>query len=331
MNRNQCLVRRKLGSTEIEVSKLCFGTLTIGPLQYNLSVDAAAQLFLDAIEAGVNFFDTAELYRTYPHLHKMLIEARREDVVIASKSYAYTYDGMRKSVERALRELGTSYIDIFMLHEQESRLTLKGHEDALRYLVDAKSQGLIRAVGVSTHAVEVVKQAALMPEIDVIHPLLNMMGLGIIDGTRSQMELAVKDAHKAGKGIYLMKALGGGNLLPKFHQAISYVSRLEYVDSIAIGMQSSSELMENLKLLGGDIALDVEDEEVEVERAVVYPRSIGKTIHIEEWCQGCGRCVERCRYHALRLEGGKPVVDRSRCILCGYCASACPGLHIRVY
>ena len=57
---------------------------------------------------------------------------------------------MEQSLERALRGLGRDYIDIFMLHEQESSLTLRGHGGALDYLVRAKERGLVRAVGMST-------------------------------------------------------------------------------------------------------------------------------------------------------------------------------------
>jgi len=117
------------------------------------------------------------------------------------------------SLEEARKELDRDYIDLFLLHEQENALTLKGHRPALEYLLQAKEAGKVRAVGISSHSVEAVKAAAVMPEIDVIHPLLNLQGLGIINGTLSQMLEAVNLALSEGKGIYAMKAIGGGNLL----------------------------------------------------------------------------------------------------------------------
>ena len=86
---------------------------------------------------------------------------------------------MRTSVEKALKELGRDYIDIFMLHEQESILTIKGHWEAIEYLIEAKEKGIVRAIGISTHHVEGVMGAASVPEIDVIHPLVNIAGIGI--------------------------------------------------------------------------------------------------------------------------------------------------------
>jgi len=63
-----------------------------------------------------------------------------------------------------------------MLHEQESRLTLKGHREALEYYISMKEKGIIKAVGVSTHNVEVVEACCEMPEVDVIHPIVNKAG-----------------------------------------------------------------------------------------------------------------------------------------------------------
>ncbi len=53
----------KLGKTELSVSKLCFGGLVIGPLQVNLSEDEGAEVIVSALKSGVNFIDTAELYK----------------------------------------------------------------------------------------------------------------------------------------------------------------------------------------------------------------------------------------------------------------------------
>ena len=181
----------KLGFTDLTVSKLCFGSLTISPLQADLSIDDGAELILYAMEMGVNFIDTAEFYRNYQYINRALKKAKGE-LIISSKSYAYTYEGMKESVEKARKEMDKDVVDIFMLHEQESRLTLKGHREALDYLVDAKAKGIIRAIGVSTHTVEVVNAAADMQEIDVIHPLINFKGLGIKDGTLHDMEVAIK-------------------------------------------------------------------------------------------------------------------------------------------
>ena len=64
-----------LGDTGIQVSKLCFGTLTMSPLQKNMTVRQGAALLAYAYERGVRFLDTADLYGTYPHIREALKSA----------------------------------------------------------------------------------------------------------------------------------------------------------------------------------------------------------------------------------------------------------------
>lgn len=55
-----------------------------------------------------------------------------------------------------------------------------------------------------------------------------------------------------------------------------------------------------------------------------------RKLHIEEWCQGCGSCIEKCGADALELIGEKIQINKERCRLCGYCGSACPLFAIKV-
>lgn len=310
----------KLGKTGLEVSRLCFGGLIIGPLQANLSAAAGAEIILKAFEAGVNFIDTAELYGTYPHIKKAM-KAWGKKVVVSTKSYAYSEDGARESLEKARRELDMDVIDIFMLHEQETRLTLRGHRPALEYYMNAKEKGLIRAVGVSTHNVEVVEAACDMPEIEVIHPIINKAGLGIGDGNITQMLAAAEKANSRGKGIFGMKPLGGGNLANSYDECLKFVLELPFVHSIALGMQSADEVEMNVRVFEGKPV-----------PAELRERLAGRkrSLHIDYWCEGCGRCAQRCKLKALSIIDGKASVDKEKCVLCGYCSSACPQFAIKV-
>lgn len=311
---------RKLGTTDLTVSRLCFGSLTISPLQANLSVEDGADIILFAMEMGVNFIDTAEFYRNYQYINRALKKAKR-DLIISTKSYAYTYSGMKESVEKARKETGKDVIDIFMLHEQETKLTLNGHREALEYLIDAKAKGLVKAIGVSTHTVEIVNAAADMEEIEVIHPIINFQGLGIKDGSLQDMEEAIQKAHKQGKGIYGMKALGGGNLINHKEQAFSYILSFPYLDSVAVGMQSRDEVLENVNIFEGKKTDPVVGERLRMKK---------RKLLVEDWCQGCGECVKHCRYNALSIHDGRSVVNPKACILCGYCAGYCPEFCIKI-
>lgn len=310
---------RNLGNTGLRVSRLCFGALTVGPLQADLPLQSGAAVIRAALDAGVNFIDTAELYGTYSYI-KAACQGSH-DVIVASKCYAYTYEDMRRSVEGACRAIGRDYIDIFLLHEQPSRLTLAGHAAALAYLADAKRQGIIRAAGVSTHTVEVVRAATDMADIDVIFPLFNMRGIGIADGTAADMAAAIAAAAAAGKGVYTMKALGGGHLIKEAPAALAWVLAASGVAAVAVGMQSLDEVAYNCALFAG----------AEPDAALAASLA-GRTrrLLVEDWCVGCGRCAAKCPAGALRVADGQAVVDPEKCLCCGYCGAYCPEFCLKI-
>lgn len=311
----------ELGSTGLRVSVFCMGSLTLGPAQYDLPGEKSRALIDYAVSQGVNFFDTSEFYGVYP-LFKHL--SGEPGVIISSRSYASTKEEMKASLEMARREMNRDSISIFGLHEQESGLTLKGHRGALNYLAESREKGLIKAVSVSTHYVACVRSAALLPEIDVIFAILNLDGLGIVDGSRRDMEEALAFARSTGKGIYIMKALGGGHLFGRSYDALSYARDFPYKDSVCVGVKDKDELDYACGVLCSDISREKRET---LESAI---GSYAKRLVVEDWCEGCGKCEERCGFGAISIIGGKAVVDGSKCMLCGYCARVCPHFCIRV-
>lgn len=311
-----------LGKTGFEVSRICFGTLTIGPMQKNYSVAQGVEILKKAAEKGINFFDSAEIYETYPYLNKLLKEIKTP-VIIASKSYAYTFKGMMASIEKARREIGRDYIDIFLMHEQESPLTIKGHYPAWEALLTARGMGIVKAIGVSTHHVQGVSAAKELAGIDVIHPIINYRGLGIVDGTAEDMLQEIKNAKAQGIGIYAMKALGGGNLSGNYLEALQYVFAIKELDSVALGMQNPLEINANCMVLN----------RIQIpEKLHVKLLKHDKRLHIEPWCKGCAKCAERCSQGALALNVlGELKVKHEKCILCGYCSAVCTDFCIKVF
>ena len=308
-----------LGRSGLKVSKLCFGTLTMSPLQRDMAPEDGARLLVHAYERGVRFLDTADLYGTYPHIRLALKDA--PDYVISTKAYCYDRKTAQEALERAYRGIGRDYVDLFMLHEQESLYTLRGHEEALEYLAEQKRLGHIGAVGVSTHFVACVKAAPRFPMIDVIHPLINLEGIGIQDGTRQDMEQAISTARSAGIGIFAMKPLGGGHLIASSRDALQYAVSSPLLDSVAVGMQSEQEIDANVAFFEG--ALDA--------GAYLEPlRHRQRRIMVHDWCEGCGRCRDRCRQKAISIIDGRANIDQSRCVFCGYCARVCPQFCIKV-
>jgi len=314
------MIYRNLGNTGIKVSRFCLGTLTMGPLQARLDLDEGARLIRFALDNGVNFLDTAEDYATYPYIRRAL-GRHQTGVVIASRCYAYTAAAMQASLERALRETGREAIELFGLHEQESSATLKGHWDAIEYLLKARQEGKVRAVYVSTHFMRVVRAVATIPQIDAIFPLINMAGTGIRDGSREDMVSAIKEAYAAGKGIWAMKALAGGHLSNQSLAALAFVRDMPEIASVAVGASSAAEIEFNALVLSGKTPPPA------LEKAVF---AAGRHVFIEPWCRGCGKCVEVCRTGALSVSGGRARVDQAKCILCSYCAGACEEFCIKM-
>ena len=311
--------RAVLGRTGIEVSRLCFGTLTMSPMQAKLSRQEGARLILRARERGVNFLDAAELYDSYGYIGEALKSDR--DMVVAAKSYCYDEKTAQASLEKCLREIGRDWVDLFMLHEQESLYTLRGHEEALEYLAEQKARGHIGAVGVSTHFVACVKAAPRFPMIDVIHPLINLEGIGIQDGSRDDMESAIAAARERGIGIFAMKPLGGGHLISGSKAALEYALNNPLLDAVAIGMQSVEEIDADVAMFEGDPTAFERLEKL---------RHRERRVMVHDWCEGCGKCAARCRQKAIEVVNGRAVVDQAKCVYCGYCARACPQFCIKV-
>lgn len=312
---------RKLGNTDLEVSRLCFGSLTMTETQGNLLKSEARKLLNFAYEKGINFIDTAELYENYHLIREAFNDVKRENFIITSKTYAYSKEGVHESLNEYLKELNTNYADILLLHEQESEMTLKGHYEALEEMWKLKEKGYIKAIGISTHKIKGVEGARKFKEIDIIHPMTNIEGLGILDGTIDEMLEEIRKAKEMGIGIYAMKVLGGGHLISKSEDAIKWAVNEDLFDSIAIGMQSEAEVLANVALIEGrEIPSEVREN----------LRNKNRTIDVEEYCVGCGKCAEKCQSGAIEIIDGKAVINGD-CILCGYCASVCPDFYIKVY
>jgi len=307
----------KLGP--LAVSRLGFGTLSLSPLQSSLEVEQGAELLSYAWEKGISFWDTAQIYENYPILRAALRKLPGLPV-LATKTYAYTADAAQEALDEARLALDLDVLDMMMLHEQEA-LTLPGHRPALEWLVNARERGIIRAVGVSTHSVECVRTAAELAEIDVIHPLYNKWGVGIHDGSPAQMAAAITYAKERGKGIYAMKVLGGGVLYQQASEAMEHALAQPWLDSIVIGMSTLAEIDFNLAVFEGR-----KPTEAIARQVGQRPRSL----HIAEWCQGCGNCIGACPQQALALNGDKILLNRDLCILCGYCSRACEHMCLKI-
>ncbi|MCX7934800.1 MAG: aldo/keto reductase [Planctomycetota bacterium] len=316
------LPTRPLTKLGIEITRLGLGTLPMGPLQRGLLPAEGAKVIRAAVEGGINFLDTAALYRTYEHIRQGLAGWQGK-VVIATKTHA-RQDGAlaRQHIEEARRGLDRETIDIFLCHCARTDFDAAEWQPTLDALMAAKARGQIKMIGVSAHLPAAVRSACRHPEIEVIHPLYNISGLGLPSGGREDMRDAIQQAHASGRFVYAMKALAGGHLLTQREAALRFALAEEALASIAVGMVSMAEVEWNLRFFQ-NLPLSAE---LSQKTALTAKRL---TI-LEFICRGCGECVKGCVNNALRISAGKAKVEHGRCLLCGYCAPRCPVFAIRV-
>jgi aryl-alcohol dehydrogenase-like predicted oxidoreductase len=217
--------QRLLGHTGIKVSEIAFGGVEIG-MPYGIGVKSKTDMipeseviFLlhEAVDSGINFFDTARLYGTSESIMGRAFHDRRDEVVICSKCRPFrNRDGhlppagklkkiIKKSLHDSLSALKTAYIDVYMLHQAD--VEILGNEMIAGFFVKLKKDGVIRATGVSTYTLEETRKAIESRVWDVIQLPFNLMD-------QSQATLFSRTAEK-GIGIMVRSVLLKGILSKK--------------------------------------------------------------------------------------------------------------------
>ncbi|MEW5819678.1 MAG: aldo/keto reductase [Cyanobacteriota bacterium] len=317
------LTKVQLGQTNLHVSKLCFGTLALGPYHSKLSIDEGSSLLVQAYNNGINFWDTAELYETYEYIRSANEKLGcPEDLIISSRSFSRTYHEMAESIDNTLNSLDIKSIPIFGLHELSNINDFNNSLGAFKALKEAKKNKLIQYIAITMHSVESVKIAAEQDWVDIVFPLYNKAGLGIIGGNTIQMSEAIEYAYNKGKGIYIMKVLAGGHLSSSPEESIKFALNNKAIHSIAIGMDNIDEMLMNLAIFT--------DDKVKINLIKPNVKAFKRIINVDPWCEGCGKCIRICPNSAITLQFSQATVDHNKCILCGYCASACDMFCLKV-
>jgi uncharacterized protein len=307
----------ELGKTGLFVSPIGFGVLTIGDNQLNLPLAEGAGIIRYGLERGINFLDTAQCYRTYPYIREAL-KGSNFDPVISSKSLVLSATDMAIAIEEARQALDRDVIDIFLLHEVRNDPDFSNRSGAWEQLQEAKIKGLVKTIGVSTHHVDVAEKMIDIHECDVLFPLINMESLGIRHGngfgTKEDMAAAIMKNGQQGKGIFAMKAFGGGNLVQNYTKCLDYVTSLSGISSVMLGFGTRQEVDRAIEYAEGLLSSEY------------VPDVSNKKIYIDPGdCEGCGSCILRCPNHAITMTSqGVAEVNSEICLTCGYCAPVCP-------
>ncbi len=212
---------RTVGKTGIQVSELCFGTMSFGG---NADKDTSKQLFYRCLEKGINFFDTADVYSrgVSEEILGELIEGKRDELVLTSKagfpsgSDPNARGASRRhlflSVEQSLKRLRTDRLDFYFIHRFDS---LTAIEETLRALDDLQRQGKILYPAVSNWAAwQIAKALGIsakesLASFELIQPMYNLV--------KRQAEVELLPLAESEKlGVISYSPLGGGLLTGKY-------------------------------------------------------------------------------------------------------------------
>lgn len=183
--------KRRLNGTELEVSRICMGTMTFGG---QADESAAAAMVDCCLEQGINFFDAANVYTggQSEEITGRILKGRRDQVVLASKVGLQAGGGTNESglsraaitreIESSLQRLQTDYLDIYYMHAPDYETPIEESMEAMGRLVQ---EGKVRYVGLSNFASWQVCQILWLaekqnlPTVRIAQPMYNLIARGI--------------------------------------------------------------------------------------------------------------------------------------------------------
>ncbi|MDX9912460.1 MAG: aldo/keto reductase [Phycisphaerales bacterium] len=249
--------RRPLGRSGIHVSALGLGTVKLGRsagVKYPTAVripsdDEVRELLLEARSLGVNLIDTAPAYGSSEERLGMLLPTPRDDWAIVTKvgesfdgersTFDFSPEAIRASVERSLLCLRTDRVECVLVHSDgaiEARLVESGVLDAL---VELRSRGLARSIGVSTKTPE--GAALAIAHTDVVM-------LTLSPARREELPMIAR-AHAAGVGVLVKKALDSGHASDP-REGVRFAASTRGVSSVVVGTTSIAHLRELAEAAG---------------------------------------------------------------------------------
>ena len=321
---------KTFGHSKLKVSEYCLGTLTMGRLQSNLSIQEGAEIIKTAVNHGITFIDTAANYGSINHIKQGLELLKNEDstiiddLVIATKTKAKNGEELVEYVDVFLNNLNRDIVDILCFHNIASKKAFEEREDAYYKALELKDKGKIKEIGWTAHSLVGLEPVLdYAEEIGIIMPIINFKGVGLRGYTLEELLDFLDDAKKKGISTYSMKSLGGGHLRSHAEEAINWLRNIPQIDVVCVGAKSSAEVIMNACIFEGKkIPVEISDKIERVRRKITIYHHL---------CEKCGKCIEACTNGAMIFTEEKgPEIDHDACVICGYCADACPKFIIRV-
>ena len=147
---------RNLGNTDIKIKRVGFGGIPIQRI-----TQEETNIVIDELESqGINFIDTARGYTVSEEYIGNALQGRRGKFYIATKSMSRDYESMKKDIEISLSNLKTDYIDLYQIHNIKpvEYDTIFDDDKAYKALLEAKEEGKIKNIGITSHSLEVIEK-----------------------------------------------------------------------------------------------------------------------------------------------------------------------------
>jgi aryl-alcohol dehydrogenase-like predicted oxidoreductase len=220
---------RTLGRTGVQVSPLCLGAMMLGAWG-NPDHDEAVRIIHRALDAGINFIDTADVYsagESEEIVGKALAGGRRDNVVLATKVHGTMGNDVNArgnsrrwivaEVENSLRRLGTDHIDLYQIHRPDPTCDI---EETLSALTDLVRAGKVRYLGSSTFpAHEIVEAQWAAERRGLVRFVCEQPPYSIL--TRGIETDVLPAAQRYGIGVIPWSPLAGGTLSGRFRRGVT--------------------------------------------------------------------------------------------------------------
>ncbi|MGH2723429.1 MAG: aldo/keto reductase [Actinomycetota bacterium] len=216
---------RTLGRTGVRVSVYCLGAMMFGPWG-NDDEDGSVRIIHAALDAGINFIDTADVYSEgrSEEIVGRALKGRRDEVVLATKVFGEMGRGpnrrgssrlwIMRAVEDSLRRLGTDYIDLYQLHRPDRHTDL---QDTVEALDDLVRQGKVRYVGTSCYqAWQLVEARAMADRRGLARFACEQPPYSVL--TRHIEWDVLEVTRRLGMGVIVWSPLAGGWLAGKYRR-----------------------------------------------------------------------------------------------------------------
>jgi aryl-alcohol dehydrogenase-like predicted oxidoreductase len=265
---------RKLGNSGLFVSELCLGAMTFGggediwSLIGNLQQEQADELMKIALEAGINFIDTANVY-SYGDSERIVgqslknLGVRREDIVLATKVLGPMGEGpnargasrghIMSQCKASLQRLQTDYIDLYQIHGFDPATPIEETLEALNTLVQ---QGHVRYVGLSNWAAWQVMKAIGMTQARHLCPIVSLQAYYTLVGRDLERDIVpMLESEKV--GLMVWSPLAGGYLSGKYEGPnVSEENRRAKFDFPPVNRERGSQVIKVMREIAAGKQID---------------------------------------------------------------------------